>query len=688
MTLLVELYLDEVWTDITSYVRVDPGVTIDFGIRGEAGTADPAEITLTVNNKDGRFTPKNPEGAWYGSIKRGIPLRVSVDTVVRGIGEVSEFPARWEPTGTDVWVPLTASGPLRRLVRANALSSTLRTFLSRLGPDDGGTATAYWPMEDGAGSTSFGSGFAGGAPMTFIGTPGFAEVDGGAGSDPIASMDLVQSAGPAAVTPGSIEFTLGFLLVMPDTGTANGARIAQLHTSGTAAMWVLTYETGGLMRLRVYNGDGVEVENNLVNLALDGATRYIKLEVEYAGLAVNYALSATGVGTATDTILSATVTSPTGVYFGSSQSITGDVGIGHVILTSDHQTLFSHDFDAALRAYAGESVEDRLTRMGPLAGVAVDIVTVGTDTTLLGVQPDGDPLSIMRDAEAADAGGILRDSLNVLNSVTFLSRTARYNNSPVLELDYAANHLSPPLEPIDDDQLLANDVTVTRTNGSSARAVDVTGPLNSLPWPDGIGVYEKSVTLNVDTDEQLPDLAAWLLTLGTIDETRFPTLTVDLTKNPSLVTAADAVRPGYHITVTGLPDWAGAETVDLHVLGWTEHIGSHRRLITFNCTPGSPWNVIRLDDATFGRLDSDNTTTSEALDATETGVDYVSTDTWITTATHPAEFPFDIVIGGEVMTVTAATSSTFTVTRSVNGVVKTHLSGAEIRLANPYRLAL
>src|SRR3546814_18184066 len=94
MTLLVELYLDEVWTDITSYVRVNPGVVVNFGIRAESGIADAAEITLTVSNRDGRFTPKNPEGAWFGLIKRGIPLRVSVDTVVRGIGEVSEFPAQ------------------------------------------------------------------------------------------------------------------------------------------------------------------------------------------------------------------------------------------------------------------------------------------------------------------------------------------------------------------------------------------------------------------------------------------------------------------------------------------------------------------------------------------------------------------------------------------------------------------
>jgi len=51
-----------------------------------------------------------------------------------------------------------------------------------------------------------------------------------------------------------------------------------------------------------------------------------------------------------------------------------------------------------------------------------------------------------------------------------------------------------------------------------------------------------------------------------------------------------------------------------------------------------------------------------------------------------------IKIGGEVMQVTAISGAsspqTFTVVRSVNGIVKTHASGAAVHVAYPARRAL
>jgi hypothetical protein len=59
------------------------------------------------------------------------------------------------------------------------------------------------------------------------------------------------------------------------------------------------------------------------------------------------------------------------------------------------------------------------------------------------------------------------------------------------------------------------------------------------------------------------------------------------------------------------------------------------------------------------------------------------------------EFPFDIYVGGERMTVTDITGTgggpleqSFTVTRSVNGVVKGHDPGTPVRLWNPARYGL
>jgi hypothetical protein len=61
--------------------------------------------------------------------------------------------------------------------------------------------------------------------------------------------------------------------------------------------------------------------------------------------------------------------------------------------------------------------------------------------------------------------------------------------------------------------------------------------------------------------------------------------------------------------------------------------------------------------------------------------------------TDGAEVPFDVYVGGERMTVSAigadtANVQTFTVTRSVNGVVKSHDAGSPIRLWNSARYGL
>ncbi|MDQ2622563.1 MAG: hypothetical protein M3Y45_05930, partial [Actinomycetota bacterium] len=64
----VELFLDGDWVDISTDVRVDPGPVITFGIKNEAGLADPAQCDLVVNNRDGRYSPRNPAGPYYGHL--------------------------------------------------------------------------------------------------------------------------------------------------------------------------------------------------------------------------------------------------------------------------------------------------------------------------------------------------------------------------------------------------------------------------------------------------------------------------------------------------------------------------------------------------------------------------------------------------------------------------------------------
>jgi hypothetical protein len=48
--------------------------------------------------------------------------------------------------------------------------------------------------------------------------------------------------------------------------------------------------------------------------------------------------------------------------------------------------------------------------------------------------------------------------------------------------------------------------------------------------PAGVGRYDEQVTINPRYDALLPDQAAWRLHLGTVDEARYPVISLNLAK--------------------------------------------------------------------------------------------------------------------------------------------------------------
>ncbi|HEY9391365.1 MAG TPA: hypothetical protein VIR27_16570, partial [Mycobacteriales bacterium] len=74
----------------------------------------------------------------------------------RFAGEVSSWPPRWDVSGADVWVPITASGIGRRLGQG---ASPLRSALYRemTSPINSFFLVAYWPCEDGSTATQIAS---------------------------------------------------------------------------------------------------------------------------------------------------------------------------------------------------------------------------------------------------------------------------------------------------------------------------------------------------------------------------------------------------------------------------------------------------------------------------------------------------------------------------------------------------
>ena len=133
---------------------------------------------------------------------------------------------------------------------------------------------------------------------------------------------------------------------------------------------------------------------------------------------------------------------------------------------------------------------------------------------------------------------------------------------------------------------------------SSARVTLDTGPLSTQAPPLGVGRYTTSQTLNVQTDDQLPYVAGWLLHLGTWDEPRYPAVTVNLAAGPWLTGDACTVDVGDLVTISNPPPWLPPGGIRAMVQGYTEILGVFEWEITYNCTPSGPWDVGELGSTT------------------------------------------------------------------------------------------
>ena len=591
--------------------------------------------------------------------------------------EVSSWPARWDESGRDVYVPVEASGILRRLGQGGkVLASTLRRRIPSFGP------VAYWPLEEGSDATQAYSPLPGVSPLAVTGFT-FAADDTCPGSLPLpkiaAGATMIGSV-PAYSPTGEWLVACQYLM---ETYPSSAATMLDITTTGTMARLVLTLDPGAV-ELRGYNSSGVEIM--YATAPIDGVSgpewrRLDLAAIDEGGGNCHYHVG--WVTTLGGFALDTTVTASPGIVTGLATTFGADLAdmrIGHLSVLPDSATDVYISADAG---YNGETTCARLGRLGVEESVPVRLDTPPSQSARLGPQQPNPLLTLLGEGADAD-GGILYEDRSWL-ALRYRGRSGLYNQPIALTLDYSAEgEIAPPLEPTDDDQRVRNDRTVSRRSGSSARAVDETGPLSTQAPPTGVGIYDDEITLNLYSDSQPEDIAGWRLHLGTWDEGRYPTVHIDLAAAPHLIPDVVALEIGDRIQIINPPNWLPPGPIDLLVEGYTETIAHPNGWdVVLNCSPAGPWSVAVADDVVLGRAaDSGVSTLASGIDATTTSLS-------IATASGPlwntADEPYDIEIGGEVMTVTALTGSaspqSATVTRSVNGVVKSHSSGASVSLA-------
>ncbi|MET9088149.1 hypothetical protein ABZX77_40770 [Streptomyces sp. NPDC004237] len=66
------------WTDISTFVDMVTGVTINRGASDELSETQPGTATLRLGNEDGRFTPDNAASPYSPFVRDNAPIRISV----------------------------------------------------------------------------------------------------------------------------------------------------------------------------------------------------------------------------------------------------------------------------------------------------------------------------------------------------------------------------------------------------------------------------------------------------------------------------------------------------------------------------------------------------------------------------------------------------------------------------------
>lgn len=662
------VYSAQIRSSIAGTVVANP----DFTIQSEGATsfADSTSKTWTVNG-----TPT-------------ISLRD-----YRFRGEVSSWPQKWDQSGSDVYTDVEAAGPLRRLGQGQTpVPSSINRTVSSLT-----NSVAYWSAEDGELATSLGSQFASHKPMKITGTPALHSDSSWLASDALPVLNLASFSGVVPNYTATAFVQARTYISIPDAGIANGIILMTLNCSGSARTFNLKYTTLGGLAVDAYDDQGVSILVSAATaFAVNGSPRYLALRLEDVGADIEvqiYSIDTTTKATTASsvfTIASQSLGRATAIKI-NPELRADEVVMGHFSVDSSFNFNTQATKDSAT-AWQGETAGDRIVRLTSENDIPFYPVGDMSNTEPMGPQGITTALGLIKECADADLGMLYEPRDNY--GLEYRTRKTLYHQPAVLTASYAANALD-SFEPVEDDQNTRNDVTVIRKNGGSFRVTDTTSALSTSSPPDGVGIYDDEVTLSLYLDDQAEPQAGFRLNLGTVDEARYPVIGFNTTSGSfqaaGLMSSLMRLDIGDRLIVTGSPSWLPPDDVQQLALGFTEHLGNFERAIDINCAPASPWDVSVYAAATSSgsnqyKYSSNGSTTNGTMttSATSMSVATASGPVWTTSA---SQMPIDVIVGGERMSVTAISGTTspqtFTVTRSVNGIVKTHAVGETVALFRP-----
>jgi hypothetical protein len=693
LPLSFQLFYDGVWNVLNGYAQ--EGWETQVGPDADSGL-QPNKIDFTLASDNLVMDPTYAPGSLYGKIGRNTPARVQISATTLTWGEASS----WKPERTPEhvpgvrgrsWVGITAEGVLRRLGRwDDPIDSPLRRQISGYA-----SLLGYWPLEDPTGSARLAQLVPTVEAGTYSGTVSLAGDPGAGGSDSVLTVSASSTVFGAFRSPSGNGYQISFavrLNVLPGSGTY-GTIFAYTDSAGRTYSWQVNNVS---YRTVVQDADGTVLDSSVIAAQPILAWARMRIKVTVSGSTVTYEPAwytqddTTGPSGITATF-SGTTTGRPRTWVIPGNAYTDGAAYGHVFAVTDTSLDIvgtTSDARLAFDGYKGERAGWRFYRL--LGEVGITRYVVGATTSApMGRQKPGRIIDLLAECAATEAAVVYDEPLDI--AVTMRCFTDLINRTAALALTVGTD-VGVPLQKDITDTGVVNDITVANRDGTEVRLQRTSGRLSISPPPAGVGAYKKSVDVNLsDPTRALTNRAEFALAEGTVDRARYRQVRIDLLANPSLRAACTALRPGDFITITG----AEPDTIWLRVLTINRAGGAVEDSCTLTTVPADPY-ITGVYDATARRQDSASTTLAAGATSSATSLSLTTAnqfDVWSTTS-----LPYDMIIAGERVRVTAMTAAagtagvgpftqTATVTRSINGVVKAQLVNAEVRTFDPARYA-
>lgn len=670
----VEINIGGTWTDVTTYVLYDQGagIKVTNGLGPEdLDKGQPAEVSFTLDNSDGRFSPRNASSPYAGWLKFGLQVRASYDlgsgASQRGQGEVYEFKPALRNDGTKT-MRISAKSPEWRVFNApRPLASPMyATYVAD-------TPVILVPLEDATATPrpqiAYGAGKA-----VVAGTATWADNADLPGAKPLPTFNTTTyfridwDNTTMSQQRWQVEIWM-FIPVAPVSRTV----MLRIYTNSATAPYVdyvqnsTSYELDGIAQ----DGSTLWTTGGFANGLEIGGWRRVRVMAQQNGANVDYNLRSGSPDGSGAVVISKTVAGTVGAP-GAAAVIGGQatmpaIAAGYFSVW-DGYNFIPTSTDSAGNGFLNEWPSNRWLRVLREMGYSDGQYRHGGGVVpLMGRQATSDAVTVLQETvdlqhafTDTDKQGRIR-----YTNITYVSNNVDATQSPALTVDWSTSDIS-DLQISDSVTTLWNEVTATAANGASLTVQQLVGRYTVDDPPTGIGRRPVARTYNLADPTDLRHHATWELRRGAVDAPTVLKLVIQMeraSKHASvaaLLAAWPALDTGAWIRIQNTAVQAGQDPIDIVMLGFEEWWTQKSLQVTIYGKPISTYHIHRIEQGDE-RIDSDHTRLLHALGTGDTSVricdvyDYYFPVKW---AHRDGNYPIRITPKIEDMTVTAVADGT------------------------------